>query len=121
VKRIVACVVLVSLLGCTSTTEPEPIMTPEQAAVLAQADSIMAVMDRRIMFMTAPGAGGTSDPECQKALREYAAATTAYLWALNLLRTAPSTANAMAAIVAAMFYTNASLNVVQACEQPRVA
>jgi len=112
--RALACLALVFLVGCSSVAEPEP--EPALPPELALADSMMKVMEPKIMFMTQPGTGGTSDPDCQAALRELAAATTAYLWTLNLLRTAPSTANSMAAIIAAMFYTNASLNVIAKCE-----
>jgi hypothetical protein len=115
-KRIVACVVLVSLLGCSSVAEPEP--EPETPPVFAQADSVIAAMDREVLFMTQAGAGGTSDPECQTALRAYYAASVAYAIAIAAVRAAPSAANIAMATYLALVVMNESTNVYNQCSSP---
>ena len=103
-------------MGCTSTTEPEPITTPDQQAAMARADSMMTAMDPKIKFMTAPGAGSPSDPACQSAIRKYALLVTAYIYALNNLRAEPSKTNAFLAAMAAAFMIDAGMDMTYACE-----
>ncbi len=102
------------LVGCAAPTEPEP----EPLLVeRAEADSLMAAMDQRIKFLTQAGAGSTSDPECQSAMRAYTLAVTAYMWALNNLRAEPtSKTNALLVMLAMAAMVNESLNVQAKCE-----
>lgn len=113
--RALTCLAVVFLVGCSSVAEPEPEPLPPE---LAQADSVMAVMDQRIMFMTQAGAGGVSDPECNTALRAYYAAATAYAIAIAAVRSAPSAANIAMATYLALVMMNESTNVYNQCSSP---